>query len=54
MNINIQSTVASFEIEGIKISKAALEYCKLRDEGKISCKDEVAKLKKKYIKLAKA
>ncbi|HHX59195.1 MAG TPA: antitoxin VbhA family protein [Epulopiscium sp.] len=52
MNRNILSTVASFRVEGIKVSKEALEYSRLRDAGKVSCEEEVQRLKKRYMRLA--
>ena len=52
MKRNIRSTIASFKVEGISVSKEALIYSELRDADKVSCEEEVIRLKKKYMKLA--
>lgn len=48
----LRSTIASFEVEGITPSRQALNYCRLRDDGKISCQQEIEALKKKYMAMA--
>jgi hypothetical protein len=50
---NLISTIASFALENITPSEEAIEYCKLRDTNKVTCQDEVEKLKQKYVKLGK-
>lgn len=50
---NLNRTIASFALEGITPSEEFLEYCKLRDAGKITCQEEIEKLKEKYINLGK-
>ncbi len=50
---NLRSTIASFAIEGIKTSRKALKYCKLRDAGKVTCQQEIEALKKKYTEIGR-
>lgn len=45
---NIESVAASLAVENLYPSNEVLEYCKMRDLGKISCEDEIEILKKKY------
>ena len=49
---NLRSTIASFAVEDIAPSKQALRYCRKRDAGEVSCKQEVELLKKKYKEMA--
>ncbi|MGI6728622.1 MAG: hypothetical protein ACOX4P_08795 [Anaerovoracaceae bacterium] len=53
VSLNIRSTIATFKVEGISPSMQAIRYCKLRDAGRVSCKEEIETLKQKYITMAK-
>ena len=49
---NLKSTMASFAVEGITPSRETLKYCRMRDAGRISCKQEIEAATKKYREMA--
>ncbi|MBW7572477.1 hypothetical protein [Caproiciproducens faecalis] len=49
---NLKSTIASFAVEGITPSRETLKYCRMRDAGRISCKQEIEAVTKKYREMA--
>ena len=48
----IKSTIASFALEGITPSLETLKYCRLRDQGKVTCEQEVEQITRKYREMA--
>ena len=45
----IMSALASYEIEGFKVSNDGIEYASARLSGKATCESQIDKLIKKYM-----